>query len=533
MNTWQQQDAQEYFSKIMEHLEKEIKLSYHFKMRTGFEQTKYIMDGDMCEKQAETYGRSQYLLSEHDTYTSENSIRYACQQSPVDGLLAQRVGCKECNLVEDISLIPFNCITVPLGTGPVCDIRDCLNEYTMLETVDGVNCDRCTLLQEKNQLHEALIGRYAGEPPDEAFQNELRLTINEQIAEIQNIIDGSNFADKNILKKCRSNKDKLIATSKTRQTVIARPPRELVIHINRSIYDEIYGVQHKNFAKVRFPMNLDLQPWILGQSPDGVFGDGSHETWSTNPNRSLLDDKGIFTAYEAQYSLRAVISHFGRHENGHYVCYRKCTRYQENKIHDENNDMFEKKEEKRCYPSDWWRLSDDNVSLAGETDVIDEGCAFMLFYESINSYKMHHGDTDATNMKGLKTQDPTINDNAARPESNETHLTDNNDQRISEISADIGERIRPNSSLGEAEELKNTLKGQRRQSSDSSTEQYKYSINELKSHSQNTLTTREERLETNSCSQKWSENAPSSAKQRRWRKSINQPALSPSEAISA
>ena len=390
MNTWQQQDAQEYLSQITEHLEKELKLSCRYRALKGLEQTIYMTSRTKDEKQTES--KSQYVLSGDESYISKSPNSYAAPQNPMDGLLAQRVGCRECDLVEEISLTPFRFLTVSLGNRPVYNIDECLYEYTALEIINGLYCVRCTLLQARKQLQEALAGRCSNELSDRILVTESKRRIENQLSKIENVINESLFADTDITRKCKLNKDDLITSSKTRQTVIARPPQELIIHINRSIYDEIYGIQYKNLAKVRYPMKLDLQPWILGQSSDAGPQADDHETWSIKPNRSLLADKKRLRAYGAQYTLRAVISHFGRHENGHYVCYRRYTNNQEKEKHRGNNHVPMAEEEKNDCANEWWRLSDDEVSPAEEVDVLNEGCVFMLFYESI--------EPDVTDVKG-------------------------------------------------------------------------------------------------------------------------------------
>ena len=61
---------------------------------------------------------------------------------------------------------------------------------------------------------------------------------------------------------------------------------------------------------------------------------------------------------DSQYTLQAVITHYGRHENGHYICYRKTP----------GSDQ-------------WWRISDEDVWKVSEAEVKAQGGVFMLFYE--------------------------------------------------------------------------------------------------------------------------------------------------------
>lgn len=56
------------------------------------------------------------------------------------------------------------------------------------------------------------------------------------------------------------------------------------------------------------------------------------------------------------YNLKAVVSHYGTHNYGHYICYRK-------------------------YRGTWWRVSDETVHVVREEEVLDGRGTFMLFYE--------------------------------------------------------------------------------------------------------------------------------------------------------
>ncbi len=60
------------------------------------------------------------------------------------------------------------------------------------------------------------------------------------------------------------------------------------------------------------------------------------------------------------YKLKAVIVHYGTHNYGHYIAYRK-------------------------YRGFWWRISDETVEIVTESQVLLTPGVFMLFYEKPNS----------------------------------------------------------------------------------------------------------------------------------------------------
>jgi len=104
------------------------------------------------------------------------------------------------------------------------------------------------------------------------------------------------------------------------------------------------------------------------------------------PNESMIpgrlskrDSKG------PNYQLRAVVTHYGRHENGHYICYRQHPAYT-SPHEDEDKDKHDQKLK-------WWRLSDDDVSPVSEDAVLLQNGAFMLFYERFEDEAPSHDES--------------------------------------------------------------------------------------------------------------------------------------------
>jgi len=118
---------------------------------------------------------------------------------------------------------------------------------------------------------------------------------------------------------------------------------------------------------VRFPKNLDLGPWCLGSS--GASEDATTEEWLLNPDQPMIASTiSPSRLHGPIYELRAVVTHYGRHENGHYICYKKHPELE--------SEEGEEKEQ-------WWRLSDDDVTKVTEETVLSQGGVFMLFYDCI------------------------------------------------------------------------------------------------------------------------------------------------------
>ncbi|KAA6408482.1 MAG: Ubiquitin thiolesterase [Lasallia pustulata] len=384
MSSWQQQDAQEYYSKVLDEIEKEVSQDVENKpVNSGLaESVNSVLErpDNGAQPKEVTAGpnptriskplRSASKLSNLEPLPTEIASMFL--KNPLEGLLAQRVGCMQCGFVEGLSLIPFNCLTVPLGKQWMYDIRSCLDDYTALEPINGVECAKCTLLRNKEQL-ERLIGRATAAP------DAVRKAAETRLAAINSALEDKDFSENTLSKRCQIPAKNRLNTTKSRQAVVARAPKSLVIHVNRSVFNELTGVQSKNYADVRFPKQLDLAPWCLGSQPSKSSYRDEPEHWNVNPRESMLCDdedlqsEGTFSEDSRMYELRAVITHYGRHENGHYICYRRHPYTLGN-----GGDMASTSRDKR-----WWRLSDDEVSEVDEDNVLDQGGVFMLFYESV------------------------------------------------------------------------------------------------------------------------------------------------------
>ncbi|OJD31205.1 peptidase c19 ubiquitin carboxyl-terminal hydrolase 2 [Diplodia corticola] len=374
MSSWQQQDAQEYFSKVLDEIDKEIlKAVKQSRKIAGFEEVPSVEE----ERKAEPVKYPESL------------------RNPLEGLLAQRVGCMNCGFTEGLSMIPFNCLTVPLQSsfGYACDIRECLNEYTKLEPIEGVECAKCTLLRTRDALERVLQDRDETVPTEATKAMEARLKLVRETLEDEELVDST------IIKKCSIPRKNWVSSTKSRQAVVGRPPKSLVIHVNRSVFDELTGAQRKNHASVSFPEHLDLGPWALGSSKyDSKDFSIAPESWSTNPAESMISPQKTLGIQALPYELRAVVAHYGRHENGHYICYRKHPftadqvdganteqKESEGSKEETEGETFKEEtedEESKEKPEVWWRLSDEDVSQVSKETVLAQGGVFMLFYEA-------------------------------------------------------------------------------------------------------------------------------------------------------
>ncbi len=413
LDTWQQQDAQEYFSKILDEIDKEVaKATKEQHKSPGLEITS-VRDDSEDSQHSDDSGYHSLLVS--SKVSSETKVL----RDPLEGLVAQRVACTQCGHSEGLSMIPFNCLTLNLRTdGMRHDLYERLDAYTDLEAISGVECAKCSLLKVQRLL-EIIIsrGKDVGASEDSLREPLARLEA------VQLALEEDDFDEKTLKDRCKISAQHRVSSTKTKQVAIARPPQSLAVHMNRSVFDERTGAMFKNLAPVQFPMTLDLGPWCLGSAAAGKPatqvqggtssntkapdpGEGEEELWFSDPRQSMVaGDLGPSKITGPIYDLRAVITHQGRHENGHYVCYRKHPS-QPAKLEDTYDDGLkelnrdgktsntpsvdkpsghvEDSGEVNFETSQkWWRLSDESVWEVSEEQVLAQGGVFMLFYDCV------------------------------------------------------------------------------------------------------------------------------------------------------
>ncbi|KAJ9148329.1 Ubiquitin carboxyl-terminal hydrolase 1 [Pleurostoma richardsiae] len=433
MNTWQQQDAQEYYSKLLEEIDKETARAAKTTQKPAGLETDPTRDDSTSSQHSDDSGYQSLST------ISKGSVDLKTTRNPLEGLLAQRVACIACGHSGGLSMIPFNCLTLSLGLDKTeFDLYERLDSYIHVEAIPGVECAKCTLLKVRRLLNIILERSRSANIPDENLQEPLA-----RLQAADTALEEDDFDDET-LKTCKIGPAQMVSSTKTKQAVVARPPRSLAIHMNRSVFNERTGYMFKNPADVRFPMTLDLGPWCLGSADpltsqvtansgdaldEKVIATASdYEQWLLDPKSSMAaGDQHPSKVTGPIYELRAVITHRGRHENGHYICYRKHSRTSRT----EQDEKFENKadqppqlamevdaddvsslheqESGKDQPhktlesvneaeSRWWMLSDQNVSQVSEEHVLGQGGVFMLFYDCVDPNSILTSDVDSPDI---------------------------------------------------------------------------------------------------------------------------------------
>ncbi|ATY62791.1 ubiquitin C-terminal [Cordyceps militaris] len=317
MSTWTQQDAQEYYSKILDDIERGVTAAVQERRPLhGLESDTPVKDDATPSEHSDDSG---YQSASPDSRLSEMKL----VRNPLEGLLAQRVACIRCGHSDGISMIPFNCLTLSLGLEKhQHDLYERLDAYTKVEAIEGVECPKCTLLKTQDLLTNLLNKMKEKNMPEAQLADPVR-----RLEAVNLALEEDDFDEKTLHGACKISPKSKVTTTKTKQIVIGRPPQSLVVHMNRSVFDPATFDMIKNSAPVQFPMTLDLGPWCLGSSGAKSGGVDDEELWPTGSMSSLIaGDSSRSRLSGPIYELRAAVTHYGRHENGHYICYRKYPR---------------------------------------------------------------------------------------------------------------------------------------------------------------------------------------------------------------
>jgi ubiquitin carboxyl-terminal hydrolase 1 len=398
MDTWEQQDAQEYFGKVLDGLDKE--------------EEKARKQG-----QARTSPGMEVEEEHQDEKSEETKNQNEERGNPIEGTVAQRLRCLTCGHTEGISLTPFNCLTVTMPGSPTAfgsnflgvssfreaaHLDELLDGFCEAETVDEVLCPLCTAVQYRQWLTARLRKLEALSEPGEEKRSMMVKLLGKRLRMVEEMIKGGDLGDEKLYGKgpeaLSVPKEMQQRVKKVKEVGVGRPPRALILHVNRSEFDEMTGQMRKNHRRLIFPEALDLGPWTVPSA---------NTTKSKHENHYFLRGTKL-TPSRWQYSLRAVVSHAGGHGYGHYVCRR---RYPSVTVLSKTTGKPQVQSISEESGSEWWNLSDTTVYPASENDVLNTGNVFMLFYELVDQNEMYRRIAAGTEL-------PASDEEKEKPETN-------------------------------------------------------------------------------------------------------------------
>ncbi|THG93188.1 hypothetical protein EW145_g8445, partial [Phellinidium pouzarii] len=318
-----------------------------------------------------------------------------------DGLTANRRSCVECGYTEAVMHFAFDNWTLSLPrAAAVCALQDCLADYIRLELLTDCICRKCSMLATLERLHleadrlkEAVVGDVAAsQSKKKRARDAKRLE-----AKVKAAIDEGRIEED--IKGVRL--EKVFSKASTKQAMVARPPKILVLHLNRSVHYGGYGGAGRNSCRVMFPEILDLTPYTTS----GQLSTSPSVPISAPPPlipRSTTPTQSLYATPHVLYRLSAVVCHYGMHSFGHYVCFRRKPRTAGSGAGSsvpttpkmacpygcECAECVAYGHVRDGHPPTpgrgWLRTSDDSVEECGLERVLGEGAgAFLLFYERV------------------------------------------------------------------------------------------------------------------------------------------------------
>lgn len=305
------------------------------------------------------------------TSSEGKTLQPQLPSNPLQGMAATRTTCVKCGYTAAIRHSTFDNIMLTVPRTHTTTIEECLSLYTIIDQLDDFKCRRCALKATLSKLQLEIGQCQAGvdmvnSKPKRAKKaaNNIALLKDQESRVSQAIFENPEQELKGIQLAPAS-----LPVLSTKQTMIARTPKILAIHLSRSIYMPT-GDTIKNNAHVKLQPLLDISPFATT---------GHINTNASTPiSGTSLHGNGSTSYIEAQrnnclYRLCAVTIHVGAHESGHYYSYRRVP----------TTPMDEEKSHSLTDPGRWLMISDtDAVEVPFET-VTGSGSACMLFYERL------------------------------------------------------------------------------------------------------------------------------------------------------
>ncbi|KAG2229911.1 hypothetical protein INT48_008286 [Thamnidium elegans] len=341
-----------------------------------------------------SFGTSASMWSSFSVCTVGGNLRprRRSPKNPFTGLAASKISCMNCGYTSS------------------CSLENCLKTYTKVDILNDFQCRKCTLVATLESLTKEL-------ELVQGKDDERALVLSIDIGRLKDALRSNIEASLYGLSLVTPVK----TPCTTKQTMFANPPKALCLHLARSIYHPS-GIVQKNHCQIEFSEYLDLAAYTTNgylntadptaslSSPPSTpvlphtrtsrtslvylrnmtnghrFTHHQH-SGSDGLNVALMSNKEDRTIQNALpsltvapvsrailYRLCAVIVHFGNHNSGHFVTYRRKKLPTGHEVRSPLNDLKPKP------PTKFWRCSDEVIEEV-DLDTVLKSEAYMLFYE--------------------------------------------------------------------------------------------------------------------------------------------------------
>ncbi|TFY52843.1 hypothetical protein EVJ58_g9784 [Rhodofomes roseus] len=227
-------------------------------------------------------------------------------KSVFDGLTANRRSCVECGYTEAVMHFAFDNwqLNMPRHAAQ-CRLEDCLDDYTRLEILTDCICRKCSMLATYRRLEAEAekLAEIASTDHDPSTSKKKRAReARKLVARVKAALDDGRIEED--IKGVKM--EKVFSRASTKQAMIARPPRVLALHLNRSVHYGHYA--SKNTCRVIFPEVLDLTPYTTsGQLSTSPLCAHIHSASSHPPQHNTYTGSICYSAHPLS-SLRRGLS---------------------------------------------------------------------------------------------------------------------------------------------------------------------------------------------------------------------------------
>ncbi|KAJ2847135.1 ubiquitin-specific protease ubp1, partial [Coemansia erecta] len=332
-------------------------------------------DSESADKQKTTLSRRA---------SSAASFRMPPFSNPFFGMAASRTVCMKCGYTAAIQHFTFDNLSLALPMTRRTTIEECLSMYTVLDQVHDFKCRNCTLSATLAHLKQTLGRReaeLAGVGSSTSSKRAHKLKESIKALQSNKIRLESALAD--------NPEDDLKGIDlvspppglSTKQTMLARTPKILVLHLSRVLYLPTGGT-------VKNPIHVSVKP-LLDISPFTTTGhisksasmpiSGPEAASSIHTPASLAEAKRM----NCLYRLCAMVFHTGTHNSGHFYAYRRVSLSASDEVNSSSASTDPAQLSFEDGTAQWFMVSDIESREVSESTVFSAGHAYLLFYERV------------------------------------------------------------------------------------------------------------------------------------------------------
>ncbi|OUM60763.1 hypothetical protein PIROE2DRAFT_13400 [Piromyces sp. E2] len=351
---YDQQDANELYSLLSSELTSEEEGLLNNKKTTSLFDASFLKS--VMNKTNDISFENKGNVVYNGNLINNNKKQLKNRNSPFTGLIASKITCSICNHTQTCTVESLlkSYIAPEIITDKVCEycsliatIKGTEDEMEKIKEKINVRKELLELKKERSKLHkeekekEKEKSEQAPEENDKkpskskkshkkksksntSSIKEIEESLKEEQERLENLQKSFIDFKKNVgeipLDKIEYPKEihpvRMVSSSTTKQVLIAKPPKILALHFQRSIHIS-YSYNMRNNSPIKYPEYLNIRPWCTNTNKD------NNEYFSTSTNLMSPNDPKY---YDSFYRIQSAVYHFGSHDYGHFIAYRRVRR---------------------------------------------------------------------------------------------------------------------------------------------------------------------------------------------------------------